>query len=263
MAGVNINGMILDQQEWSYSKLTCFQDCPYKFFLKYFCRDSSCKKFYASYGSFMHDIIEKYYSGELKSPEEMELEFLTYFSDAVIGIPPSEQIMTEYIEKGRNYLATFKPFEYNVVDIEKWVNFEFAGARFAGRIDFIGEDNGEYIIIDHKSRSLKPRSNRKKPTIKDKELDEMLKQLYIYSAAIKQEYEKFPKKLCFNCFNNGNFIAEDFDMDTYLETENWAKSIINKAKTASEFYPDIEFFKCRHICDMSEGCIYDQMMRGK
>ena len=35
-------------------------------------------------------------------------------------------------------------------------------------VDVLGQDDdGEYIIIDNKSRDLKPRSNREKPTMND------------------------------------------------------------------------------------------------
>lgn len=52
---------------------------------------------------------------------------------------------------------------YSMVDVEKRVDFDIDGIRFVGYIDYLGiDDDGEFHIIDNKSRDLKPRSGRKK-----------------------------------------------------------------------------------------------------
>ena len=148
-----------------------------------------------------------------------------------------------------------------MIDVEKEVKFEIDGIPFTGFIDYLGEENGDYVIVDNKSRDLKPRSKRAKPTVKDKELDSMLKQLYIYSAAVKQEYGKFPKLLCFNCFRTGTFIEEPFNEDAYNEAIEWAKKLVEEIKDTDDFYPNREFFSCYYICGVSDDCCYDQMAR--
>lgn len=253
---------LIEDMIWSYSRIECFNDCPYKFFLKYISKCEESDKFYASYGSFMHKLIENYYRG-LLSKEDMLTEFLTGFSESVKGIRPQESIVQKYIRCGIEYLTGFQPFEYPMVDVEKRVDFEIDGLKFVGYIDYLGEKDGEYYIIDNKSRDLKPRSKRAKPTNKDKELDSMLKQLYLYSAAIKQEYGKFPKALCFNCFKSGAFIEEPFQKEAYLDTIEWAKRSIESIKEADDFYPNREFFVCSYICGVNEDCIYDQMARSE
>lgn len=148
-----------------------------------------------------------------------------------------------------------------MLGVEKRVNFEIDAMPFVGYIDYLGEKDGEYYIIDNKSRDLKPRSNRAIPTVKDQELDSMLKQLYLYSTAIKQEYGKFPKALCFNCFRTGVFIEEPFNEDAYNEAVNWAKVKIEEIKATDDFYPNRDFFSCFYICGVSNDCVYDQMAR--
>ena len=145
-----------------------------------------------------------------------------------------------------------------MVAVEEKVDFEIDGTQFVGYIDYHGIKDGEHYIVDNKSRDLKPRSNRKTPTVKDKELDEMLRQLYIYSAAIKQKYGKFPKALCFNCFKTGTFIEEPFNEDAYNEAIEWAKKNIEDIKNADDFYPNREFFSCYYICGVSDECCYWQ-----
>ena len=111
-------------------------------------------------------------------------------------------------------------------------------------------------IVDNKSRDLKPRSKRSKPTLKDKELDEMLKQLYIYSEAVKQEYGKYPISLCFNCFKSGVFIEEPFVENTHKEVLNWYEGQIDKIKKSEDFYPSIDFFMCKYLCGVQDECCY-------
>lgn len=251
---------LIEDMVWSYSRIESFNDCPYRFFLKYISKCKDADKFYASYGSFMHKLIENYYRGIL-SKDEMLTEFLTGFSKNVKGTRPQESTVQKYIRCGVEYLKGFQPFKYPLVEVEKRVEFEIEGLKFVGYIDYLGEENGEYYIIDNKSRDVKPRSNREKPTVKDKELDSMLRQLYIYSAAVKQEYGKFPKALCFNCFKSGVFIEEPFREEAYNEAISWVKRSVADIKSTDDFYPNREFFSCYYICGVSDDCVYDQRAR--
>lgn len=246
---------LIEDMVWSYSRIDAFDDCPYRFFLKYIDGCKETDMFYASYGSFIHKLIERYYKGEL-TKDEMLMEFLTGFSNSVKGMRPQQSIVEKYIKCGIEYLKSFAPFKYNMIDVEKKVEFTIGNKPFVGFIDYLGEKDGEYYIVDNKSRDLKPRSKRKKPTLKDQELDKMLRQLYIYSAAIKQEYGKFPKSLCFNCFRTGVFIEEPFVEEAYLETIDWAKKKIDEIKVTEDFYPNYEFFPCNYICGVNNDCIY-------
>lgn len=247
---------LIDDMTWSYSRIACFEDCPYRFFLRYICECKDKDKFYASYGSFMHKLIERFYKAEL-SKDEMLTEFLVGFSENVKGMRPQQSIVEKYIKCGVEYLKSFQPFKYKMIDVEKRVEFKIDEINFIGFIDYLGEQDGEYYIIDNKSRNLKPRSKRKTPTVKDKELDLMLKQLYLYSIAVKRKYGKFPKALCFNCFKSGVFIEEPFNEDTYYKTIKWVKKTIEDIKSTTDFYPCIDYFSCTNICGVSDDCVYN------
>jgi len=246
---------LIDEMVWSYTRVDCFNECRYRWFLRYIKRYKETPQFYSSYGSFMHKIIERYYKGEL-AKDEMSQVFLKDFAKEVQGERPAASTVESYIQKGLQYLKTFEPFPYNMIAVEKRVEFDIDGTPFMGFIDYLGEKDGEYYIVDNKSRDLKPRSKRAKPTVKDKELDEMLKQLYLYAAAVKQEYGKFPKALCFNCFKAGEFIVEPFDEEVYQRAILWAKESIEEIKNADDFYPNREYFGCRYICGVSDQCCY-------
>jgi len=248
---------LIEDMVWSYSRIGAFESCRYCWFLKYIKHQKETDKFYASYGSFMHKLIEKYYKGELEKGD-MLTTFLAGFSSEVRGVRPQESTVQKYIKYGAAYLKGFQPFEYETVGVEKRVQFKIGEIPFIGYIDYIGIKDGDYCIIDNKSRDLKPRSKRAKPTAKDAELDSMLKQLYLYAAAIKQEYGKFPKELCFNCFRTGVFIKEPFDERAYTEAIEWAKKKVEEIKDVDEFYPNKEYFFCNYICGVSNACCYHQ-----
>lgn len=249
---------LIEDMTWSYSRITCFEDCRYRWFMRYLKDMSEEPQFYASYGSFMHELIERFYRGDLKK-EELKTEFLLGFSNKVLGKRPSKKTVANYIEKGINYLEGFQEFPYSMVAVEDEIHFDIDGIPFIGFIDYLGYENG-YVVIDNKSRELKPRSNRKKPTKKDLELDDMLKQLYVYSAGVKSKYGEFPRKLCFNCFKNQEFIEEDFTIDRYNNTIDWVKKTVEEIKSteSEDFYPNVEFFGCYYICGLSDDCCYWQ-----
>jgi hypothetical protein len=249
---------LIEDMTWSYSRIKCFEDCPYRFYLKYISGCKEVPQFYASYGSFMHKLIEEFYKGII-TKEEMLTKFLFGFQENVIGRRPQQSTVEKYIQLGIEYLKGFTPFPYNMVAVEKKVEFELGGKKFIGFIDYLGEKDGEYYIVDNKSRELKPRSGRKKPTVKDQELDEMLKQLYLYAAAVKQEYGKSPKALCFNCFKNQVFIEEPFSEKTFSKTVEWFLKTIDDIADENEFLPYLDFFGCNYICGVNGECCYYEM----
>lgn len=253
---------LIEGMTWSYSRIGAYEDCPYKFFLRYIKEYKDEDRFYASYGSFMHKLIENFYLG-LMTKEQMLSAFVTGFSTHVRGERPNGSIVQNYIKCGIEYLESFQPFPYQMDAVEERIEFEIAGNKMVGIIDYRGHDGDDIYIVDNKSRNLKPRSNRKKPTKNDEELDLMLRQLYLYAAAVRQKYGKFPKALCFNCFKNGTFIVEPFREEVYNETILWAERMIEEIKDCDDFYPRWEYFPCTFLCGVSAECEYDEMLRPK
>lgn len=246
---------LVESMTWSYSRIKTFDDCPYRFFLKYIIGVNESPMFFSSYGSFIHKLIESFYNGEV-SKEDLVIKFLTGFKQNVQGDLPKRNLVEKYIKCGVDYFGSFSPFPYNTIGVEKRVDFEIEGKRFVGYIDYLGEKGGEYYIVDNKSRDLKQRSNRAKPTSKDKELDEMLKQLYLYAEAVKQEFGKYPKALCFNCFKNGTFIEEHFNENVCHDNLKWFIEKIREIEETELFPPHPDYFGCMNICGVNKGCCY-------
>lgn len=251
---------LIDDMTWSYSRIKSFEDCPYRWYLKYIRRFTGKELFFASYGKFMHSLIERYLK-KAETKDQLVDVYLSEFASSVDGCAPNMTVFGNYFSSGLSYLNSLSPPPFNIVGVEQRIDFDVDGIRFVGCIDLIAEKDGDIIIIDNKSKNLKPRSRRKKPTKSDNDLDSYLKQLYIYSRWIEAQYGVRPKSLCFNCFRENVFISEPFEDAAYHDAMLWAKDIISKIRIESDFNPDIDFFKCTYLCEMQDNCEYYDLMK--
>lgn len=251
---------IIDTFTWSHSRITAFEMCPYSFLLKYIFKVKTEEKFFAQYGTFIHKILEKYYKGELEQFQLVNY-YLSHFYSNVTAKAPSAKVFADYFKTGLNYFKDFTPDNYQTLGVEKEIHFSIEDKNFTGYIDRLSLNGDNIYITDNKSRNLKQRSGRAKPTKTDIELDKYLRQLYLYSKAVAEEYDRFPQKLIFNCFRNGNLIEEDFSREDFEKAQKWALETIDKISAEEEWNPDAEWFKCKHICDCSSECEYYQLLR--
>lgn len=261
--GSDVYRPLTEDMRWSYSRITSFEQCPYGWFLKYIHGSSEEELFYASFGSFMHKLLEKFYKGKA-SPAELEAEFFINFNDNVHGDRPKN--IDQYIEQGSAFLRNLKPIPYHILGVEKRVLFEIGGKHFIGFIDLLAKNDEGIIIIDHKSHKLKPWSKKSKSGVlskSDEELLQYLRQLYLYSAAVEQEYGETPTKLCFNCFLNGQFVEEQFDKARYEDVKKWAVKEIEIVEKADDFYPKFDWFFCKNLCGQHDDCCYYDDWRRK
>lgn len=243
---------------WSYSRLTAFEDCPYAWFLRYIYESKSRSKFFAQYGSLIHGLLQAYLEGKI-AVKDLTHHFLTGFLTKVTAKAPNSNIFVKYLNQGRSYFSDFTFPQRKIIAVEEKLEFEFAGYPFIGFMDLISEDaDGKLYITDHKSRALSPRSHRKKPTQSDKELDEYLRQLYVYSAGVFQKYGRWPDYLEFNCFRTGVWITEPFIPERMSEVEAWAGETIERIIRCSSWPANRDFWFCKNLCDVSQDCEYEE-----
>ncbi len=261
MGEVNYSTVIQDMT-WSYSRIKSYYDCNYQWYLKYIRRLAGEDMFFSSYGKYMHELIEKYLKGN-STKQQIINDYLVNFRNKVVGEAPNSKVFTNYFTSGLSYLKTIEKPDYNVLAVEKKVEFDVDKVPFIGYIDIVGEHNGELYIIDNKSKTLKSRSKKGKQTKTDDELDAYLIQLYLYSAAVEQEYGKKPSFLCFNCFRVPIFIQEPFQEEAYEASKRWLLDKVSEITEETDFRPNLEYFKCRHICDVKEHCEYYKLSQGR
>lgn len=258
MADISYEPIIKDMI-WSYSRVKAFDMCPYGWYLKYIQKLPSKELFFSSYGGFVHELLERYYKGEL-GKNQLLYHYLTGFRSNITGYAPNPQVYKTYFQNGVDYFKNFEPLPYKISGIEEEIEGEIDGIRFKGIIDCRAEDESGTIIIDNKSRSLKPRSNKPKPLKTDLELDQYLVQLYLYGQLISSKYQTPISCLGFNCFRcKPPLIIEPYVQEKADLAVKWLKDNVTRITKETEFSPDIEFFKCKHLCDMQDHCEYFQM----
>ena len=249
---------IIDGMVWSYSRLTSFDDCRYGWYLKYILGLKGAKeKFFSGFGSLIHELLEQYLSGKA-SPQQLAVQYLTRFSEETKGEVPSQELKMKYFENGLDYIKNLEPFPFKVLAAEQKADFTVGGKKFVGYIDVFGEDENGILIMDHKSKRLKPRSHRRVPTETDKELDDYLRQMYLYAVWLQQTKGVLPTTLMFNCFRDRRFLKERFDKQKFEEVKAWAAQKTDEISENEEFPPNLEYFRCTYLCDMKDDCEYYQ-----
>ena len=248
-----MSSILFSDWVWSYSRLTLYEQCPYAFALKYIYNDDREQtNFYAGFGSYMHRIHELFYTGVLKK-EELLPYYIEHFDE--VG---NHKGRSKYFVEGLNYFeggVAITPS--SIVGAEQRINFKVGDYDFTGIIDLLyRNEDGTLTICDHKSHPLQPRSNRKKPTASDKELDDYLKQLYLYAHGVRQLGLGSVGVLQFNCFRVSKTIENIYSKEKEDEAVEWAVNTIHNIEDASTFYPVDDWFYCHNLCDHREVCEY-------
>lgn len=249
-------GFIIDDMEWSYSRLSSFDDCKYGWYLKYIEGIPKSRKcFFSSYGGFIHKVLEQYLSGKLTMDGAVSY-FLDNYDEAVQGTAPNEKIANNFFNMSLDYIQTLDQFPFHeIVDTEKEVLFRIDGHKFVGFIDVLARDEGGGLhIIDHKSHRLRKRSGRKIQTSYDKELDQYLRQQYLYSIPVYEEFGEYPKTISFNCYRFNQIITQDFNPEFLDRTKQWAISQIDKIRNENEWQAAPDAFRCAYLCDNADSC---------
>ena len=250
----------ISDMTWSYSRLTGFESCPYKWFLTYVYRDEFGRmlekrsSFFAEFGTLMHSCMEHYLKGEIPK-DKLPDYYQDQFPEVVLDAAPTDSMLEKYYNQGLEYCRDFSFPERKILGIEERITFDFGGYKWRGIIDVVSEDeNGALCITDHKSHMLRPRSGRAKPTKYDEELDEYLRQLYIYAAAYQQKTGIYPEWLEFNCFRSGYFIREPFSLERLHEVEEWAERTVKEIAENSDWKPVPDYWQCHYLCDVCRWC---------
>lgn len=88
---------IIQDMTWSYSRIKSFYDCPYRWYLRYIRKLKAKDMFFASYGSFMHKLIEMYLKGEKTSKQLCDI-YLQKFKEEVVGRAPNQKVFANYFK---------------------------------------------------------------------------------------------------------------------------------------------------------------------
>lgn len=229
----------LSSSPWSFSKVNSYEICPRMFQLSYLKKVEKESNAFSEYGSFCHSLLERYYNGELEFFELSDAYEDEYDRNVVTPFPPCQyaDLAITYYEQG---LAYFDHFEGNtsnvqIIAVEEKACYTIGGYDFIGYIDLLIEKDGEYIIVDHKS---------KKSFKSKQEKENYLRQLYLYAGYVFEKYGKYPSKLMFNMFRVRGKETENFDPNKLHQAQIWF------IRTIERIYQDTEYRMKFYVNDL-------------
>lgn len=249
--------------QWSFSRLNSYYNCPYEWKLHYLECNKSENGFFGEFGSLMHTILEKYVKGEL-SLFELNQYYEEHFCEVILhDAPPNKyvDIRESYYEKGLEYLNNIDLDleNYDVLGVERKVDFEIDGKDFVGYIDLLLKDKktGEIIIVDHKSASIKTLKNGNISKSDQQHFLEFKRQLYLYSIPIIKEYGSV-SRLKWNMFKDQKWIEILWKKDEYDEAIQWVKDTLKLIENEQSWLPSsASYYYCNYLCGQrNNACEY-------
>ena len=249
----------LDSMTWSFSRLSTYEKCPYAFYLRYIIEELGTGNFYASNGKAMHEVLEGLAKKKIKLADAISV-YLDKFDLICETVNP--HTMESICDKCVDYLCELELIDedrYEIIGVEVKLRFKIGKYEFVGYADLILRDKltGKVILIDHKSsdhffkKDGTPLANQKENFLSYRH------QMYLYCIGIEVEFGFLPDLCIWNHFKDGGKLSKiEFNQDDFLETKEWALSLIKEIYKDKKFSASPEFFRCAKICDFREDCDY-------
>lgn len=259
----------IDKMIFSFSRLHSFEHCRYEWYLNYLLKDENGKRiykneqnFYAEFGKFCHEILEKILRKELEIKDSSQY-YIDNFEEKVVCYV-AENTRDKYYYLGLDYFDTIDGKwleEYEILGIEKKCTFAIDGVKFTGYIDMLirHKETKKIILIDHKSSEypLGKRGKVKKKKIPDYE--SYKKQLYLYCEQIFNEYGVYPDEIAWNYFREQQWLHLPFVKEEYEDAKKWAIDVIKEIHKEENFLPNLDYFYCSNLCGFRNSCDYKLM----
>ena len=226
---------------YSYSKLSCFEQCPFKYKLRYIekIKPEIEPIIEIHLGKTVHDSLEWLYNKVKKNKIPTAEELIQHYSKNWQDTYKPEFVITDkkltqkdYFNKGvgflLNYYMEHKPFDDNTLETEKKILFNLGNSQILGYIDRIAYDENkkEYVIHDYKTSGSLP----------TKEKIDNDRQLSIYSLAVQELFGKQERSLL--VWHYLNFNKQIFARKSNQELEQLKQDILNliqKIEFAKQF----------------------------
>ncbi|MBU1129168.1 MAG: PD-(D/E)XK nuclease family protein [Nanoarchaeota archaeon] len=226
---------------YSYSKLSTFEQCAFKYKLRYIekIKPEIEPIIEIHLGKCAHDSLEWIYNQVKESKIPTAEELIQHYSknwqdnyNSKFVITDKKLAQKDYFNKGvgflLNYYMEHKPFDDNTLETEKKILFSLGNSQILGYIDRLAYDEkkNEYVIHDYKTSGSLP----------TKERIDNDRQLSIYSLAIQELFGKQQRSLL--VWHYLNFNKQIFARKSNQELEQLKQDIlelIQKIESAKQF----------------------------
>lgn len=237
-------------ERYSFSKLSAWWTCPYGYYQRYIEHKAGIGNAFASFGTFVHELMEKYAKGEAELwdlPQIYEWQFETAVPEK---FPYNKYVdlRDSYYAQGLNFLKNFEGYEdVNILGAEEDFVIPIDDWQFNGVIDLIFQDrDGRLIIRDYKSKaSFKNEDEKYK----------YARQLYLYSLYVKEKYGRYPDELQFLMFRKQKEpVRIPFSIVDLNEAVQWAKDTVHIIRNAFDYPAQCDDFYAENLCNHREYC---------
>lgn len=229
---------------YSHSKLSTFEQCPFKFKLRYIDEiiPEVEKTIEAHLGSSVHSTLEWLYnqvkSGSIPNIDSLVTQYGEFwketFSDG-IKIVRDNFSAKDYFEKGIRFLIDYylkhKPFDDGTIELEKQILVNLDGNYgIRGFIDRLvyNKREGQYEIHDYKTAN----------TLPTKEKIDSDRQLALYSLAIIQSSGiQNQIKLVWHYLSFNKTLISTRTRDQLENLRNQTLELIKRIESTSQFSP--------------------------
>ena len=257
--------LLKDNHRYSYSQLTSFSECPFGYYLKYIEDREEQSNGFAEQGTLIHELLDEWAKTGAKNSYLMA-EYERRYPEVVVTSFPRMLTAKGYAEKtyqqGLDYFENFDGFPgFEIVSAEE----EFDGKikltdgterPFIAYVDLTlrREFTGDLVIVDHKSKSWAEFRRHR---------DEMYKQQYLYAYFVHEKYGEWPASLMFNLFKEQKTDEQEFSMDKFNETMQWATDAIHQIESfdvldwmnsKEQKTPGKPDFFCEFVCGTRNFC---------
>lgn len=253
---------LISMMVWSFSRLSSYYHCPFEWKQKYLLGQNGISSAQAQYGGYIHRILEKYLKGELGIFDLAIYYEENYIDNVNMDFPPNKYVdlAQKYYDQGLVYFSEFNDDldEYELLGVEKKIEFEYQGYRFIGFIDYLLRDkkDGKLIIGDHKSAALKILKNGNISKTDQAHFEDFKRQMYIYSHQIMNEYgDDSIKELQWNLFRLQTKLTIPWKRDEYEASMKWAIDTIHLIENDTQWLPNnSNYFWCNNLCSQRQNC---------
>lgn len=212
---------------------------------------------FAEFGSFCHSIFEAYAKGEYELDSLADIYEFGYADAITCKWPKNKYVDLEssYYNAGKKFFEEWEGYDssYHILGVEEEFTIPIADFDMTGFLDLVYEKDGKLVIRDYKSKG----------EIKKTEQRHYARQLYIYSAYVKEKYGKFPDRIEFFCFRKNIVLEIPFNQEDYDEAIQWAIDMVAQIRDEWVFDKKPDMFYCMNLCNVRGECPYGKYWKWK
>lgn len=224
-----------------------FDACPLGWESLYIFGEEKVEHYFAQVGRLAHEVISRFYNGELEADELKEAFIAGYWTRVTARDVPLK-IRSSYYKKTVAYFESHTLTRDGLVGSEVYFEGNFFGVPVIGFIDLVKRGADGMHITDYKTGEIKPL-----------DVDKKMRQLYIYAEFARQLYGEYPKTLTLASLRGKEF-TKTFDGAEFERTKNWFLGEIARIREEDEWKARPEFFKCFYLCNANTDCPYKNML---